>query len=192
LRADTRRTRDKLIAAAQQLLEEQGMSFALPDVARVSGVGTATVYRHFDSVQQLCVELHDQIVTALTNDLRELTLELTGNELLQAMSMRWIHGSEVWASAGRHVRSTEGFLQRTRDGVRYAVEHYDVLNGAIDKFVASGLIPELDRDYAVLMWITLYDERVFVDLRGLGWNSERMAVRLAADLLAVFRSAGTA
>ena len=52
-RRDARRTRDRLLDAAGELLEASGPHFTLPDLARYAGVGTATVYRHFvDQAEQ--------------------------------------------------------------------------------------------------------------------------------------------
>jgi hypothetical protein len=59
----------------------------------------------------------------------------------------------------------------------------------VDELVADGVIPKQDTDYAVLLWITLFDERVIVDLgTGLGWPPGRIAGALSASLLAAWRA----
>ncbi|GAA0435855.1 TetR family transcriptional regulator [Acrocarpospora corrugata] len=47
LRADARRNRDLIVAAAQKLFLEQGIDVPLEDVARRAGVGIGTLYRRF-------------------------------------------------------------------------------------------------------------------------------------------------
>ncbi|WP_182899299.1 TetR/AcrR family transcriptional regulator [Microbispora sp. H10830] len=47
LRADARRNRDLIVAAAQELFLEQGVDVPLEEVARRAGVGVGTLYRRF-------------------------------------------------------------------------------------------------------------------------------------------------
>jgi AcrR family transcriptional regulator len=47
LRADARRNRERLLAAARDLFVEQGADVPLEEVARRAGVGIATLYRRF-------------------------------------------------------------------------------------------------------------------------------------------------
>ncbi|MFC0863354.1 TetR/AcrR family transcriptional regulator [Sphaerimonospora cavernae] len=47
LRADARRNRDLIVAAAQDLLLERGADVPLEEVARQAGVGIGTLYRRF-------------------------------------------------------------------------------------------------------------------------------------------------
>jgi len=47
LRADARRNRERVLAAARECFAEQGYETQMTDVARKAGVGVGTVYRHF-------------------------------------------------------------------------------------------------------------------------------------------------
>ncbi|MCK2220308.1 TetR/AcrR family transcriptional regulator [Actinomadura sp. ATCC 31491] len=53
LRADARRNRDLILAAAQELFLEQGVDVALEEVARRAGVGIGTLYRRFPDREAL-------------------------------------------------------------------------------------------------------------------------------------------
>jgi AcrR family transcriptional regulator len=53
LRADARRNRTKVLAAAQEAFAQDGMSVPLDEIARRAGVGAGTVYRHFPSKEAL-------------------------------------------------------------------------------------------------------------------------------------------
>jgi AcrR family transcriptional regulator len=52
-RADARRNRERVIAAARAVFGEQGREAQMDDVARRAGVGVGTVYRHFPTKQAL-------------------------------------------------------------------------------------------------------------------------------------------
>src|SRR5207244_6832248 len=47
LRADARRNREQLLAAARDVFVEQGADAPLDEIARRAGVGIATLYRRF-------------------------------------------------------------------------------------------------------------------------------------------------
>ncbi len=57
LRADARRNRAKVLAAAAAVFGESGLESQVEDIARRAGVGVGTVYRHFPT--------KDALVTAL-------------------------------------------------------------------------------------------------------------------------------
>ena len=57
LRADARRNREKIIAGARTVFARDGTSAQMEDVARASGVGVGTVYRHFPTKEALMTEL---------------------------------------------------------------------------------------------------------------------------------------
>jgi AcrR family transcriptional regulator len=47
LRADARRNREQIVAAAREVFLEQGINASLEEIARRAGVGIATLYRRF-------------------------------------------------------------------------------------------------------------------------------------------------
>lgn len=56
-RADARRNRERIIAAARSVFASSGPEAQIDDVAREAGVGVGTVYRHFPTKEALMVEL---------------------------------------------------------------------------------------------------------------------------------------
>ncbi len=52
-RADARRNRAALLAAAEEVFSEQGISAPIDEVARRAGVGVGTLYRHFPTKEAL-------------------------------------------------------------------------------------------------------------------------------------------
>jgi AcrR family transcriptional regulator len=57
LRADARRNRERVVAAARAVFAEHGREAQMDDVARRAGVGVSTVYRHFPTKRALFVAL---------------------------------------------------------------------------------------------------------------------------------------
>ncbi|WNG17659.1 TetR/AcrR family transcriptional regulator [Cystobacter fuscus] len=53
LRADGRRNRERIIAAAAELVGRDGAQASLEEIARRAGVGSATLHRHFPSRRAL-------------------------------------------------------------------------------------------------------------------------------------------
>jgi|SRR5215211_255930 len=57
LRADARRNRQAVVAAAKKLFADQGLDAQMPDVAKAAKVGVGTVYRHFPTKNDLTAAL---------------------------------------------------------------------------------------------------------------------------------------
>ena len=71
LRADARRNRAAVIAAAKQLFADQGLDAQMPDVAKAANVGVGTVYRHFPTKDHLIAALVAERFDRLAERARE-------------------------------------------------------------------------------------------------------------------------
>lgn len=58
-RADARRNREKVLAAARRQFAGQGLDAQIDEIARDAGVGVGTVYRHFPTKEDLLQALAD-------------------------------------------------------------------------------------------------------------------------------------
>ncbi|MFE3321869.1 TetR/AcrR family transcriptional regulator [Nocardia sp. NPDC059195] len=65
IRADARRNRAQILAAAQRALAERGTTVSLAEVARRAGVGAGTVHRHFPTKTDLLEAVMQQRVDGL-------------------------------------------------------------------------------------------------------------------------------
>jgi AcrR family transcriptional regulator len=71
LRADARRNRQAVIAAAKKLFADQGLDAQMPDVAKAAKVGVGTVYRHFPTKDDLIAALVAERFRRLAEKARE-------------------------------------------------------------------------------------------------------------------------
>ncbi|MEC3915367.1 TetR/AcrR family transcriptional regulator [Nocardia sp. CDC160] len=73
LRADARRNRERVLAAAQEAFAAEGISVPLDEIARRAGVGAGTVYRHFPTKEALFEAAILDQVEKITTHARGLT-----------------------------------------------------------------------------------------------------------------------
>ncbi|MGI8729465.1 MAG: TetR/AcrR family transcriptional regulator [Solirubrobacteraceae bacterium] len=71
LRADARRNRQKVLAAASEAFAEVGLDAQVEDIARRASVGVGTVYRHFPTKEVLVIALAEQHFERLADFLEE-------------------------------------------------------------------------------------------------------------------------
>jgi AcrR family transcriptional regulator len=71
LRADARRNREKVLAAARAVFAEQGVDAGMDDVARRADVGVGTVYRHFPTKDALLTALTEELFDVIAAHARE-------------------------------------------------------------------------------------------------------------------------
>jgi AcrR family transcriptional regulator len=87
LRADARRNREAVIAAAKKLFADEGLDAQMPDVAKSAKVGVGTVYRHFPT--------KDDLIAALVAE-RFARLAQKGREGLET--------DDAWAGLSEFIR----------------------------------------------------------------------------------------
>ncbi len=70
-RADARRNRERVIAAAEEIFAEQGIEAGIPEVAERAGVGKGTVYRNFPTKDDLVAAVQVERIRAWRRRLTE-------------------------------------------------------------------------------------------------------------------------
>jgi AcrR family transcriptional regulator len=183
LRADAAATRRQLTDVVGQLLAERGREFGLAEVAARSGSSLATVYRHLGSVDRAIAAYLADLVDGWVVAVEHAADGLTGQARMRAVCQAWVRQADMWGPAAVWIRSPSGIVERygARDPVVTA--NWRVLAPVVDEMVALGEIPPQPIEYAVLMWNTIFDERVILDLRrAAGWSSRRVARWLTESL----------
>ncbi|WP_196073074.1 TetR/AcrR family transcriptional regulator [Nakamurella alba] len=97
LRADARRNRDKVLAAAATAFTANGVDVSLEDIARQAGVGIGTLYRHFPTREALVLGVYRQQIDELDATSLRLLDELPPGEALR----EWMHAFVNYAAVKR-------------------------------------------------------------------------------------------
>lgn len=82
LRADARRNRDALLAKAREVFASGGFDLRFDDFARLAGVGTGTLYRHFPTREALAEAVYHEEIAEICARARELQDTLPAIEAL--------------------------------------------------------------------------------------------------------------
>ena len=104
LRADARRNRHRLLAAAELVVARDGANASLEEIARQAGVGSATLHRHFSSRQAMLEELFHKRVDVLCGHAEQLASSADP----MASLLEWLR------AVGQYVTSTRGFAESMR------------------------------------------------------------------------------
>lgn len=70
MRADARRNRERIVAAALERFAASGPATSMEDIARTAGVGVGTLYRHFPDRRALAGEIAADAATELLEFVR--------------------------------------------------------------------------------------------------------------------------
>lgn len=184
-RSDFLATRQALIGAVEVLLATQERPFSLAELAQQAGTSVATAYRHFGDAQEAKDAYYDGLIGELTAELAAAKGDDPLSRLQEACRL-WVLQASRWARAAVRIRSSEGFLARNQRGDKRIVAIYDTLAPFITALIDDGQLPRQPVDYALLMWITVFDERVILDLlTTAGWTVDMTARELTGTLLAM-------
>jgi AcrR family transcriptional regulator len=163
MRADARRSHERLLAAATEAFAEKGAEAPLEDIAKRAGVGIGTLYRHFptrldlqeavyrNQVSALCAQGADLVNAPSPEDafigwLRVLARYLvTKRGLAGALIAAKGKDSDVISTCSQVIRSTaDRLLQRAQEAgaVRADLTTMDVMMLVHGLVVATERTPE--------------------------------------------------
>jgi AcrR family transcriptional regulator len=171
-------TRRRIIAAALELYQEQGVSVTtMLDVARRADVAPGTVANHFGSAAALAGEVSGEILGELRMPSPELFDEVVGLrprvDLLVRELSAFFDRSEPWWRAS----------QREGRGASFWAEAEARYYQQLDALVRAALGSLASDEDAVAVVMTVFGRWVIGSLQEAGRTTEQ-AVSLVADLLA--------
>ncbi|GAB7052512.1 TetR/AcrR family transcriptional regulator [Catenuloplanes indicus] len=186
-RSDARLRRSALLTAVGELIAERGTEFPLAEAAERAGISTATAYRNFSDTGSAV----DAYFADLMGDLLEAFDGLpVGDDPLgdiRVLCHEWVAQATRWGAAAVHMRSPRGLLARRNMEDPFIGALYDRLARLVETAMTRGRLPQQDVRFAVLMWVTIFDERVVIDLTTtLGWSERTAADHLTEALLRTF------
>ncbi len=112
LRADARRNRDALIAKARELFAGGCFDLRFDDFAKLAGVGTGTLYRHFPTREALAEAVYREELTAMCDRAREMQAALPPAEALES----FLRGFVTHLHSHEGLARTLATLMATRSG----------------------------------------------------------------------------
>jgi AcrR family transcriptional regulator len=132
LRRDVVRNREALLASAAEAFSRHGVDASLEEIAHRAGVGSATLYRHFPTRDELIAEVYRREAEALCADVDAMLAELPADEALARWMRRFV----------MHVVSTNGMAAALRGAVCHS-EPFQVtrarIHDAADRLVEPGV-----------------------------------------------------
>ena len=132
MRADARRNRDALLAAAAELFAEAGAAVPLEAVAKRAGVGIGTLYRHFPTREDLVVAAYQSEVEHLCEAADELLGERAPDEALEA----WMERFVGYIATKRGMSEVLG--QVVADGSEVPTQGRAQIVGAVGRLLEAG------------------------------------------------------
>ncbi|MCL2780218.1 MAG: TetR/AcrR family transcriptional regulator [Actinomycetia bacterium] len=183
-RSDAIRSREKLLRAVGELLDERS-DFSLIDAATVAGVSTATAYRHFTS-------LDDAIGSYTAGFLAEVHKKIDQKAArgqppsLHAVCQIWVESVLSWGKALVRLRSRHGYMQRLLEGDDDIVQETQVVEAQLRRLLQSEGLDDERLYYAIMVWNSLADPREVIDQHEtLGWDVNTITQHLHTSVMAV-------
>jgi len=179
-RADARRNRDRILEIAKEVFTRDGASASLDDIARRSGIGSATLYRHFPTRDALIEAVYYSEVEKLAAAEERFAAELPPLEALRAWMLLFIDhvfGKKLIVAV---MDTVAGGSMRLFEGSRSLIHAAFV--ASVKRAIASGdLRSDTDPDDFVRALVGIFHTTAFP-----GW--EPSARRLVDILIAGSRS----
>src|ERR1700686_2084448 len=94
-RADAQRNRERILDEAKQEFTRSGVNASLEDIAKKSGVGPGTLYRHFPTREELLVAVYRSKMEKLAAAERTLADTLPPVEALRAWLLLFVDAVET-------------------------------------------------------------------------------------------------
>lgn len=128
LRADARRNRDQILAAAREVFTAQGPEVPMEEIARAAGVGVGTLYRRFPDRESLIRAVAQESFTQVIDDARAACAEeATGWAALERLVRRsrrlQVSLQLAWSSArAREILLADPKTGELRDALMTEIE----------------------------------------------------------------------
>lgn len=118
-RADAVRNREKVIAAAEQVFAEHGIEAGVPEIAEKAGVGKGTVYRNFETKNDLVAAILVRRLTRFDEDILEaLESDDPGTAFRDALQKAATRASDLSFPAGMYWTGKSDELDQIKKQVK--------------------------------------------------------------------------
>ncbi|WP_329377268.1 TetR/AcrR family transcriptional regulator [Streptomyces sp. NBC_01716] len=173
MRADARRNREALLAAARQAFLAGDADAHVEEIARRAGVAVGTLYRHFETREALVAEVYRQEVADLCAAPGRLLARHAPDEALHAFLLLLVEHSAMGKGMGEALESIMTTDSPIFDDAR------DEMARALDELLAAGAAAGLVRG-DIDGRVVLRALGGICGMRAKGWKDD--AVRIVAIL----------
>lgn len=176
MRRDAVRNRRKLLDAAGEVFRTEPDSATMPLVAERAGLGVATAYRYFPSLDDLYLAFQHSVIVQLRNYSHDCTK--TGIALFEDVVAEWARLLRTCGSAMVHLRSRRGFLTRLREDDELIKAVRDAWERPIRGVMRHLGFPDEHFDHALFLYNMMFDPREVLDLTSTGLTENDALRRL--------------
>jgi AcrR family transcriptional regulator len=182
-RADAERNRERILEVAKQAFTRDGAAASLDDIARRSGIGNATLYRHFPTRDALIEAVYRSEVEKLAAAEQRFAAALPPLEALRAWMLLFIDHVAGKLLIIPAMDTIAGGSTRLMEGSRSLI--HTAFLSAVNRAIASGdLRPDTDPSDFIRALVGIFHTTALP-----GW--EPSARRLVDILIAGSRSTPT-
>jgi AcrR family transcriptional regulator len=178
LRADARRNRARILAAAEQVFAERGSSASTEEVAARAGLAVGTIFRHFPTKQELLRAIMKELLRQLTERAAELASSGEPGTALQSFFAETVERAarnqpviELLSQAGVDVQMA-GAVEQFRAGISSMLtlaQRAGTVRGDIGPEAVLALLASISQGAARSNWSPDLQQRTLaVIFRGLG------------------------
>ena len=132
-RTDAQRNRERILEVAKEAFTRSGANASLDDVAKESGVGAGTLYRHFPTRDALIEAVYRTEVEKLAAAEKKFSESLPPIEALRAWMLLFVDYIATKQIIGPALNSLVGGPSRLYEGSRGQIQ------GAIDSLVKRAI-----------------------------------------------------
>ena len=167
-----------MLEATRELYMDQPASVGMEDIAARAEVSTATVYRHFSSLDDLVTATVYEIVCGFRD--YSLGQSETGEDLMHRIMVHWVGVVKEDGAVLIQLRSRRGFLERVDDCDPVITATVEAWSRPIREFLGDEL-SDFDLIRAIMFLNQIIDPREIRDLIEFGVRSSDKISRVVTD-----------
>ena len=163
-RADARQNRDRVLAAAREVLAEQGLGAEINEIAARAGVGTGMIYADFGDKEALVLEVAREMANKTNRELLDVVanVEDPREGVACAMQIGFERVSEygklaLELVAGNVPPPYSAVVNHEALGIVFAI----IIRRGVERGVFR---KDIDIEYAVAVWFALVAPRALTEL----------------------------
>jgi AcrR family transcriptional regulator len=185
-RKDARRNLERVLEAAQKLFAERGQAVTMEEVARRAGVGVGTLYRRFQSKEQLYIIVRQSVCADTHRCLRDAAESEPDpiSKLRMLVKTHYQHLEQSAALLDLPLDSQMGSQCAAHgDAEFYGILHH-MLEGLIVEAQRAGMLGPGDPSIRAALCLELLSPRAYQNLRAIvGCGSEDIAEYVVSFML---------